>query len=219
MSCLVDTVLMDILSWFWIFSLVILPFCVSPVFSVSFCSVLCFILTLCPCVSLQFSSVFSPRYLTCPFPSSLSSPAPDPLVNVCVFSLWLCPNLWAVSEGQGCPISNGSSKLRPPFTASWRTHCHDPSQQYISQDSWRAWKRRKKREEKIHDGSWPGNALGSSWKSWRKCPGRGKSGCSCSGSCPRDLAPDKRMKMDGWTSGGGDVAFKCKYWVYTSFLH
>ena len=31
--------------------------------------------------------------------------------------------------------------------------------------------------------------LGSSQKSWRKCPGRGKSGCPCSDSCPR--------KMDG----------------------
>ena len=32
--------------------------------------------------------------------------------------------------------------------------------------------------------------------------GRGKSGCPCSGSCPRDLAPDKRTIMDGWTSAG-----------------
>ena len=46
--------------------------------------------------------------------------------------------------------------------------------------------------------SWPGNALGSSQKSWRKCPGRGKSGCPCPGSCPHNPAPDKRSKMDGW---------------------
>ena len=49
--------------------------------------------------------------------------------------------------------------------------------------------------------SWPGNALGSSWKSWRQYPGRGRSGCPCSGSCPRDLVPDKRKKMDGWMDG------------------
>ena len=48
---------------------------------------------------------------------------------------------------------------------------------------------------------WPGNALGSSWKSWRKCPGRGKSGCPFSGSCPRDPAADKRTIMDGWMDG------------------
>ena len=49
--------------------------------------------------------------------------------------------------------------------------------------------------------SWPGNALGSSRKSWRKCPGRGKSGCPCSDSCPCDPAPDKQTKMDGWMDG------------------
>ena len=32
----------------------------------------------------------------------------------------------------------------------------------------------------------------------RKCPGRGKSGCPCSDSCPHDPAPDKRTIMDGW---------------------
>ena len=37
----------------------------------------------------------------------------------------------------------------------------------------------------------------SSRKSWRKCLGRGKSGCPCSGSCPCDPAPDKRTIMDG----------------------
>ena len=46
--------------------------------------------------------------------------------------------------------------------------------------------------------SWPGNALGSSRKSWRKCPVRRKSGCPCSGTCPRNPAPDKRTIMDGW---------------------
>ena len=43
---------------------------------------------------------------------------------------------------------------------------------------------------------WPGKALGSYQKSWRKCPGRGKSRCPCSGSCPRDPAPDNTE--DGW---------------------
>ena len=37
-----------------------------------------------------------------------------------------------------------------------------------------------------------------------KCPGRGKSGCHCSGSCPRDPAPDKWKKMDGWMDGWMD---------------
>ena len=46
-----------------------------------------------------------------------------------------------------------------------------------------------------------GNALGSSRKSWRNCPGRGKSGCPCSDSCPHDLAKDKWKKMDGWMDG------------------
>uniref|UniRef100_A0A3P8WU06 Synaptotagmin-1-like n=1 Tax=Cynoglossus semilaevis TaxID=244447 RepID=A0A3P8WU06_CYNSE len=35
--------------------------------------------------------------------------------------------------------------------------------------------------------------------------GRGKSGCLCSDCCPRDPAPDKRLKMDGlpmWAVGG-----------------
>ena len=35
----------------------------------------------------------------------------------------------------------------------------------------------------------PGNALGSSRKSCRKCPGRGKSGCLCSDSCPLRPGP------------------------------
>ena len=56
--------------------------------------------------------------------------------------------------------------------------------------------------------SWPGNALESSWKSWRKCPGRGKSGCPCSGSCPHDLARISGRKwMDGWI-----------YWIYWIWL-
>ena len=38
---------------------------------------------------------------------------------------------------------------------------------------------------------WPEKALGCSQKSWRKCPGRGKSQCPCSDSCPHDLASDK----------------------------
>ena len=50
--------------------------------------------------------------------------------------------------------------------------------------------------------SWPGNALGSSW---RKCPGRGKSGCPCSDSCPRDPVLDKQKKMDGWMDGWMDI--------------
>ncbi len=45
---------------------------------------------------------------------------------------------------------------------------------------------------------WPGNASVSPRKSWRKCLGRGKSGHLCLDCCPRDPAPDKRKKMDGW---------------------
>ncbi len=45
---------------------------------------------------------------------------------------------------------------------------------------------------------WPGNASVSPWKSWRKCLGRGKSEHLCLDCCPRDPAPDKRKKMDGW---------------------
>ena len=72
--------------------------------------------------------------------------------------------------------------------------------------SWHVPPGRDPEEEPGHAGvtmslSWPGNALGSSWKSWRKCPGRGKSGCPCSGNCPHDPAPDKRTKMDGWMDG------------------
>ena len=51
---------------------------------------------------------------------------------------------------------------------------------------------------------WPGNALGSSWKSWGKCPGRGKSRCPCSGSCPCDLAPDN-AEDDGWMDEWMDI--------------
>ena len=53
---------------------------------------------------------------------------------------------------------------------------------------------------------WPGNALGSSQRSYRKCPGRGKSGRPCSDSCPHDPVPDKRKKMDGWMNGWMDGA-------------
>ena len=52
----------------------------------------------------------------------------------------------------------------------------------------------------------PRNALGSSQRSWRKCPGRGKSGCLCSDNCPHDPAPDKWKKMDGWI---GHNAWTC----------
>ncbi len=48
---------------------------------------------------------------------------------------------------------------------------------------------------------WPGKASGSPWKSWRKCLGRGKSGHPCLDCCPRDPAPDKQKKMDGWMDG------------------
>ncbi len=48
---------------------------------------------------------------------------------------------------------------------------------------------------------WPGNASVSPRKSWRKCLGRGKSGHLCLDCCPRDPAPDKRKKMDGWMDG------------------
>ncbi len=41
--------------------------------------------------------------------------------------------------------------------------------------------------------------LGVPLKSWRKWLGRGKSGHLCLDCCPRDPAPDKRKKMDGWT--------------------
>ncbi len=56
---------------------------------------------------------------------------------------------------------------------------------------------------------WPGNALGSSQRSWRKCLGRGKSGCPCSGSCPRDPAPDKRTKMAGGMLGNISCVCVC----------
>uniref|UniRef100_A0A672ZTB3 Cyclin-F n=1 Tax=Sphaeramia orbicularis TaxID=375764 RepID=A0A672ZTB3_9TELE len=46
--------------------------------------------------------------------------------------------------------------------------------------------------------SWPGNASGSPRKSWRRCLGRGKSGHPCLDCYPRDPAPDKRKRMDGW---------------------
>ncbi|XDV13498.1 hypothetical protein PO909_001890 [Leuciscus waleckii] len=44
--------------------------------------------------------------------------------------------------------------------------------------------------------SW--ECLGVPRKSWRKCLWRGKSGHPCLDCCPRDPAPDKRKKMDGW---------------------
>ncbi len=51
---------------------------------------------------------------------------------------------------------------------------------------------------------WPGNASVSLRKSWRKCLGRGKSGHLCLDYCPRDPAPDKRKKIDGWMDGWMD---------------
>ena len=44
-----------------------------------------------PCVSP--SLCFSLRYLTCPLPSSLSSPVPDPLVSVSVYLVFVLPAL------------------------------------------------------------------------------------------------------------------------------
>ena len=55
--------------------LLCLMFCYYALVSLLLSSPLCFSL----CVSLC--------YLTCPFPSSRSSPVPDPLVSVSVFSL------------------------------------------------------------------------------------------------------------------------------------
>ncbi len=48
---------------------------------------------------------------------------------------------------------------------------------------------------------WPRNASVSPRKSWRKCLWRGKSGHLYLDCCPRDPAPDKRKKMDGWMDG------------------
>ena len=66
--------------------------------SVSFC--LCFILNPCPfCVSSGFHCLLcvcpsvSLHYLTCPFPSSLTSPVPDPLVSVSVYLVFVLPGL------------------------------------------------------------------------------------------------------------------------------
>ena len=54
--------------------------------------------------------------------------------------------------------------------------------------------------------SWPGNALGSSRKSWRKCLGRRKFGCPCSSSFPHNLAPDN-AEEDGWIK----IKFECYF--------
>lgn len=47
---------------------------------------------------------------------------------------------------------------------------------------------------------WSGNSLGSSRRSWRKCPRRGKSGRPCSNCCSCNPAPDERggRWMNGW---------------------
>lgn len=56
---------------------------------------------------------------------------------------------------------------------------------------------------------WPGNALVSPGKCWRKCLGRGKSGRLCLDCCLCDPAPDKwkkkkKMKKNyGHSSSGG----------------
>ena len=57
---------------------------------------------------------------------------------------------------------------------------------------------------------WPGNASVSPRRSWRKCLGRGKSGHLCLDCCPRDPAPDKRKKMDGWMDGWIDPSSSFK---------
>ena len=57
---------------------------VVSVFSLLFPSTLCMFVSLClPLLYLVISH--PPRYLTCPLPSSLSSPAPHPLISVCAF--------------------------------------------------------------------------------------------------------------------------------------
>ncbi|KAK5613448.1 hypothetical protein CRENBAI_021637 [Crenichthys baileyi] len=54
---------------------------------------------------------------------------------------------------------------------------------------------------------WPGNALGSPLRSWRRCLGRGTSGCLCLVCCPRDPVPDKR-KMTSWKQAHADTKEK-----------
>ena len=67
-----------------------------------------------------------------------------------------------------------------------------PQDAFLGRCYWHVPQRGDPEEDPGHAGvtmllGWPWNALGSSQ---RKCPGRGKSGCSCSGTCPRDQAPD-----------------------------
>ena len=66
----------------------------------------CFILKPCPCVSLLAfqgllcvfpSQCFSVHYLTCPFPTSLTSPVPDPLDSVSVYIVFVLPHVFVSS--------------------------------------------------------------------------------------------------------------------------
>ena len=131
-----------------------MPLYVSSRFSVSpVCSSLC---------------VFPLHYLTCPLPSSLTSPVPRLVISVSVFGLCppscllLCLNSGSASfggafEGQLChnaarrlSQSEGSYKcspqMRPSFSCFWRMHGYYPSWPHISQHS--SLKRKKEREKK-----------------------------------------------------------------------
>ena len=76
---------------------------------------------------------------------------------------------------------------------------------------WFSTRKRDPEEDPGHAGvtmslGWPGNALGSSRKSWRKCLGRRKFGCPCSSSFPHNLAPDN-AEEDGWIK----IKFECYF--------
>lgn len=125
--------------------------------------------------------------------------------------------LWVVTIGRNKWTLGHDRKSKKPYTG---THCCSPSRgtnaevawsvyrvtrQRFSWEvvSWRVPPGRDPREGLWHAGvamslCWPENALRSSWKSWRMCPGRGKPACLCSDWCPCDLDTNKWKKMNGW---------------------
>ena len=66
----------------------------------------CVVLKPCPCASLPaFQSLplcFSPRYLTCPLPSSPTSPVPDPLISVPLCAVLVLPHVFPCRAALFC---------------------------------------------------------------------------------------------------------------------
>ena len=96
-----------------------------------------------------------------------------------------------------------------------------PLDAFLGRCSWHAPPGGDPKKDTEHTGvtmslGWPGNTLGSSRKSWRKCAGRGKSGRPCSDSWPRNPAQDKRKKMDGWMESEKNKTFQ-DFLIFFSF--